>query len=46
MFSESYEESPVVGSSNKNKLEAFYSALKWGGLPQKNAKLINKFFEF
>ena len=30
----------------QNKLEAFYGALKWGGLPQKNAKLINKFFEF
>ena len=36
----------IFKSELQNKLEAFYGALKWGGLPQKNAKLINKFFEF
>ena len=36
----------IFQSELQNKLEAFYGALKWGGLPQKNAKLINKFFEF
>jgi len=36
----------IFKSELQNKLEAFYGALKWGGLPQKNAKLINKFFQF
>jgi len=36
----------IFQSELQNKLEAFYGAMKWGGLPQKNAKLINKFFEF
>jgi len=36
----------IFKSDLQNKLDAFYGAMKWGGLPQKNAKLINKFFEF
>jgi len=30
----------------ENKLSAFYDAMKWGRLPEKNAKIISKFFEF
>ena len=30
----------------ENKLSAFYGAMKWGRLPEKNAKIISKFFDF
>jgi hypothetical protein len=36
----------IFNGELKNKLEAFYIAMKWGGLPEKNIKIIRKFFEF
>ncbi len=36
----------IFNGELKNKLEAFYSAMKWGRLPEKNIKIIRKFFEF
>ena len=33
-------------SDLENKLSAFYTALKWGKLPAKNTKMIQKFFDF
>ena len=36
----------IFKSELENKLSAFYSAMKWGRLPEKNAKIISKFFDF
>ena len=36
----------IFNGELKNKLEAFYIAMKWGNLPEKNIKIIRKFFEF
>ena len=36
----------IFKSELENKLSAFYGAMKWGRLPEKNAKIISKFFDF